>query len=76
MKLLFTALLWCYIAVISLIADVAAAPFQVTSAPALHNSDNGLLTRVLEFTTDQPTKASFLLEGEGQKWLIESHDHE
>jgi arylsulfate sulfotransferase len=73
-KLLSVTLLWCLVSWLSLTSLVYAAPFQVTSAPLLTNSDNGLLTRVLEFTTDQPTRTSFLLEGEGKKWLIESHE--
>jgi arylsulfate sulfotransferase len=58
---------------LTLTTVVVHAQIQLTSPATLGNSDNGLLTRVLSLATDQPTRAAFVLEGEGRKLRIESN---
>lgn len=69
----------CHFPIVLAIAFLAtwetahADPFQIVDSPTLLESDNGLLTRVLEFSTDIPTKGSFLVSGGGESWRVESH---
>lgn len=68
----FSVLLFAVLAASIPSQTLLADPFTVTVPASLQDADNGLLTRVLEFSTDNPTKARFLLEGGGEQWFVES----
>ena len=45
---------------------------EVTSAPTIDQPTNGHLARILNFTTDVPTRASLRVHGPGEAWMVQS----
>lgn len=49
-----------------------AAAVEIMSSPTIGPSNNGLLSRVLNVSTDVPTRPSFRVLGPNEAWTIES----
>jgi hypothetical protein len=54
------------------ILPTAAQAIEFTTAPTIAPATNGLLARVLNFTTDVPTRPSLRVQGPGEAWMLQS----